>query len=299
MQNIADTIRAVGALEVIEAMPNHEYHGTEHDSSSTLKLFAKSPKEYWHYRIKKDRESKKIGYSANIGTAVHAAVLEPSEFGSIVQVCSHGSASKAFREFADKLQPHQVAIEEKDLERIEIMANSLWDHEEAGRLLQQQGANELSLFWTEPVCGLPLKCRFDRVIDDGIIGTVLDIKCLADPSPAGFRRAVRQFRYDLSAALYCEGRNLAFGMPEDYLQGFYFLVVGNQWPHDTAVYRLGPKTMLEASVEMRAIVDEIAQLKGQPNFDKYPWPSETDRGVIEIEVLGYSGEATEQQEIES
>ncbi len=299
MQNLVDKIRAIRNVTVSVDISNRDYHATHHDSSSTLKRFAKSPLEYWHYRIAKDREPPKIGYSANLGSAVHAAVLEPESFGSVVQVFDGkgGPNSKAFRSFAEGLAPDQVAICEEDLDRVEMMANSLFDHEEAGHLLQEHGHSELSLFWTEPVSGLPLKCRFDRLIDQGSIGaTILDIKCLSDSSPQGFRRAVRQFRYDLSAALYCQGRNLALNLPEDWHGGFYFLAVGNQWPHETGVYRLGPRTMEAAAVQVRQVIDDIARLRAKVPASQ-PWPSHTAHGVIEIEVLGYSvGEQLEPEE---
>ena len=279
-------------VEIIEGMSSGSYHGErDHESSSTLKTFIKNPREFWHYRVARDRQPPVVGYSANIGTAVHAAVLEPDSFTDVIRLAPKSVTSGrtiAFANFQAGLPDECVAICECDLDRVESMASAIWANEEAAEIFQSPGFAEASLFWKCPQTSVGLKCRFDWVSTNG---SIADIKCLVDPTPAGFKRAVRRFRYDISAALYCRGRNLATGEHADSTRGFRFIVVGNEWPHESVVYRLSERTMQAAMRTLTQATREIAELRAELSFDE-PWPSRYSNEVFEID-LSYGSEDEE------
>lgn len=61
-------------------LPAHVYHASPALSNSGLKLLAIDPLEFWHQIVNPEREPSPSTPSQDLGTALHAAVLEPDTF---------------------------------------------------------------------------------------------------------------------------------------------------------------------------------------------------------------------------
>jgi excisionase family DNA binding protein len=79
--------------------------------------------------------------------------------------------------------------------------------------------------------GAKCKVRPDQYISDG---TIIDLKSTQDASEAGFRSAIRKFKYDFQACWYLEAMR-ALGLPA---RQFIFVCVEKSEPYLTATYTL-------------------------------------------------------------
>ena len=79
--------------------------------------------------------------------------------------------------------------------------------------------------------GASCKVRPDLYIPDG---TIIDLKSTQDASEAGFRKSVRNFKYDFQTAWYMEAMR-ALGLPA---RQFIFVCVEKTAPYLTATYTL-------------------------------------------------------------
>jgi hypothetical protein len=112
-----------------------------------------------------------------------------------------------------------------------------------GLLVAEPGRWELSVF--AEVNGVPSKCRFDRLLDNGI---AVDVKTTKAPRPSEYDlvRAVIDYGYDLQAVHYLEVARAA-GID---LERFAFVFVGKEPPHHVTVAELDP-AFLERGAKLR------------------------------------------------
>ena len=126
-------------------------------------------------------------------------------------------------------------------------------HPAAKLLLSGEGpTRELSVYWNErvgPSVRFPelsrtvlCRCRPDLLIPPQSVGNgggiVVDLKTTRDASPAGFKKSVRMFRYDVQAAWYLDGVNKGFAKGEEMFTTFIFIAVEKEPPYGVAVYQL-------------------------------------------------------------
>ena len=133
----------------------------------------------------------------------------------------------AFEEMAGD----KTILNEEQMEAINGMKNSIFQHESASAMLKG-GEAEFAYFATCPETGLTLKCRPDYVNK----GALIDLKSARDASLKGFSKAAVDLAYHVQAAFYLDVYNLATGQD---LREFYFIVAENAAPYGCAVYKLG------------------------------------------------------------
>jgi hypothetical protein len=104
--------------------------------------------------------------------------------------------------------------------------------------------------------GIRLKASFDRLLDDGAI---VDLKTARDPSRLGFRRALAEYGYHRQAAIYCQGRDQYVG-PRDW-PSHYFVVVGNEPPHECAVYIVGQRSLEHGAQQIADLLQRLRDLR--------------------------------------
>ena len=71
-------------------MTNAEYHANPAIGSSMLKAFDRSPRHCWQLYFDPDRETPEPSKAFLLGSAIHAATLEPETFGeryAVAPVC--------------------------------------------------------------------------------------------------------------------------------------------------------------------------------------------------------------------
>jgi hypothetical protein len=174
------------------------YHGrTDHVSKSMLDKLRRAPAVLRAYL---DGERPEPTPAMVFGTAVHTAVLEPDKL-----VCQpkYDKRTKAGKEsveaFASEYSGQDVTIVDVDT-YVEVLAiaEAVMRHPVA-KTVFSEGQPEMSAFAT--IGGTQCKVRPDWISPTGI---VVDLKTTTDASPAGFQRAVANFRYHVQAAFYLD-----------------------------------------------------------------------------------------------
>jgi PDDEXK-like domain of unknown function (DUF3799) len=181
-----------------------EYHrDTSAVSSSTLKLILRSPAHCLAYQ----REGKVETAAMLNGRAVHAALLEPdvfdAEFAVVPKVDKRTKEGRAQLETFHGENAGKQLIEAGELDYIGRLQLALQRHPRARKLIELPGDAELSLFWTDPVTGLRLKARPDRLLR--ALPILVEAKTTCNAERSAFARKIVDLDYHLSLALYLEG----------------------------------------------------------------------------------------------
>jgi PDDEXK-like domain of unknown function (DUF3799)/SAP domain len=136
-------------------------------------------------------------------------------------------------------------IDADDWERLMGMQKMLLAHPSIGGLFTK-GEAEISVYWTDEETGVLCKIRPDWILPIEVgpkqhKHMLIDLKSAIDASREGFEKAVYNFGYHISAAMYLEGWEKATG--ED-LSG-YFLFVGqeHQRPYALAPYPIDDEAL--------------------------------------------------------
>jgi exodeoxyribonuclease VIII len=263
---------------------NEDYHDdTEYESSTTLKLFDSDPYTYWRSRIAKQIPvPRPAAESVNLGSAFEIKLLEPELFDKCVAVCRDGGyRSAAFRKFTAGLPRGVVPITQEDCEKIPLMLDSVHASNSACALLSKPGGNQVSLRWCCPQTGIKLKCRFDRVLDDG---RVVQLKTSRDPTAEAFAKQAYDLQYHVAEQLYLDGFALAYeaGILDAPGHGSIqqvYLVVGNDEPFETYTWHLDEDSQELGAAELERILFRLAAFRERYGSNGKPWHSE-EHGTI-------------------
>lgn len=235
-------------------MPAADYHAVEALSSTGA---GKLRQSCAHYKL--FRESTKAPSDAQqLGTAIHAGVLEPDTFDAMVKVLPDvDKRTKAGREqVADFMlamadAPDAVALSPADYSRALRSIEAVRAHPAARRLLD--GAQvEQSLFWVDGQYGVPCKARIDIRSRGGMV----DLKSTSDASPEGFARSVAAYQYHAQMAHYASGCEHVLGGSPDFVA---FIAVETDPPHCVGVYAL-PGNAIAAGGALTALALERYKL---------------------------------------
>lgn len=202
---------------IVTTLTNDQYRAQRGYSKSDLDLVHRSPALLEWAR----NAPRSASATADIGTATHAALLEPELFAEQYrQAPSFDKRTKAGKEGAEAFEASmagsgKVLLSSDDYELVTAMRDSVLAHPVARDLLTSPGVSEASIFWE--LDGLKLKCRPDRMVDDRHI--LVDLKTTA--SIDKFAMSVEDFRYHIQAALYSDGALALTG----HQHRFIFVVV--------------------------------------------------------------------------
>jgi len=149
-------------------------------------------------------------------------------------------------------------------ESIKGMRQAVWNHPLARQLMENRGLNEFSIFATynEGEAPVTLKGRFDAFNPD--TGIIIDLKSCEDASPEGFRKACRNFRYDLQYMQYTWLASQLYDVKE-----FYFIAVEKSPPYAVGVYRLGDATKKFVYAEWNLLIQNFAFCETKGQFPAY------------------------------
>ena len=249
----------MSALGLVHGMPNADYHGLHAMSASGLKKMARSPAHFFGTMLDPARPVSEPTPAMRAGTLAHCAILEPDELDARYVVKPEGvdlrtKDGKAWQ--AGVKTGMEVITADQRLTAIRQSA--------AVRALPEvfdllgNGKPEVSAFWSDRITGELCKCRPDWVtwLDEGVI--LVDIKTAQDASPAGFAKAVANYRYHGQAAWYSRGFEIASGQR---VLGFVFAVVESDYPHAAAAYMLTDEDMERAEADNRRLLDVYAACK--------------------------------------
>ncbi|WP_372833127.1 PD-(D/E)XK nuclease-like domain-containing protein [Pontibacterium sp.] len=198
-------------------LTNEAYHSGPGVSKSGLDLIADCPSKFlWNKQAPVDEEKTA---ALDMGTALHCVILEPEEFEDrfIVAPVFNGrtnegkAAKKAFYEDCASLGKTIMTAEEG--RKLKIMRESVMAHPTARWLLEEEGQNEASIYWSDEETGELCRIRPDRMISDRAL--IVDVKKVDDMSR--FKRHIEEFRYHVQDAMYSHGFKQHFGEDATFL----------------------------------------------------------------------------------
>lgn len=247
-----------------EDLSNADYHAIDALSASGIKRILQSP---LHYRFDRDHPNGQTE-AMMLGTAVHAAVLEPASYDAVIMPDFNRRTNQGKADHAAFLDANagRIILTEEQAAKVEGMVGAIKRHPIHDELIASGGRPELSLQWNDARHGeaVPCKCRFDWLRDDGI---ALDIKTCQDASPEGFSRAVSTFKYHYQAAWYGNGHEHVFNRS---LQAFLFIAVESVAPYGCAVYVLQPNAVRFGADQCERAMLLYAQARKSGYWRSYP-----------------------------
>lgn len=235
-------------------LSNEDYHKDEAIGSTSVKAMNISPANLYFNPFKGSK-------SANIGTAIHAALLEPDVFERefILNPDIKTRSSKEYKELVKVCNPDNIFIN-GEVKTVTRMVESARMNTDFMDYMATKGNSEVSMFATCPITGLRLKCRFDRLSDS--LPYPLDVKSCMDATERGFSQAFGKYRYHIQAAFYLYVLKLTTGIELDQ---FCFFALQNKPPYTNCMYyigteslELGYKQMHEALRKIKECIDDEA-----------------------------------------
>jgi len=246
-------------------MPNSAYHSYEGISKSGLDLIERSPS---HYRYREPRSATR---AMEIGTAIHAAILEPDRYAAqyMLLVDVHARTASEYKQ-AIKTHTSECVLVSHEADHIAGMQESVYANESAAKLLDDEGWCEVSAFVECPETGVLLRARFDKLTRYGI---GIDLKKTRDARPDKFSRAVYDYRYHVQDAFYSHVYQLITGEP---IKAFKIIAVEENMPHSTHVYQLDDEAKAEGARQFERNLADYAEAVNSGHWRGY---------VVESELL--------------
>lgn len=295
-----DELRAGTFFGAISDLTNTEYHSFKsYWSSSDLKfLFATSSAHFYDKYFVKPREPNKRTDAKLLGSLLHCTLLSPQDLASefVIAPKFYPKVKKTDPTIVEQKEnwqrnnPGKDPITEELQQIANEMAGSVLKNSDCEKLLVS-ARKELSLFWTCPLTGMPLKAKIDAMNDD----TFIELKSARNGKQNNFAKQVFNLNYDLSLAHYSHGITAVFKktlpaifiavesfdpyVSQNYPVGDFFMQLGNEkwidaitkleagikkddWP---AYYKIGEAPFLDppswamskSDVQVESVDDDI------------------------------------------
>lgn len=222
-EQLTPELAAAGCL--VTGMPNDIYHAYAGISKSGLDLIARSPAHY-AYRTPNEPSRAMV-----IGSATHAAILEPEVFAKQYMLLRDVTdrRSSAYKQAAEQFGADNV-LTGTEADSVIGMQNAIQLNRHLQDILQQPGWCEIAVFATDPVTGVLVKCKFDKLLHSL---HSIDVKTTQDLRD--FHKSVANYRYHVQQAFYSDVFKWATGQQ---LQSFDFAVIEKEAPNASRLFRL-------------------------------------------------------------
>jgi exodeoxyribonuclease VIII len=270
----------MSADRVEGSLPAAVYHEQDAISKSKADTFRRSRKRYYRRFVDKTLPPMEPTDQMKAGTVLHALVLEPHLFDKEFAVEEKGDgrtkAGKAYRKMFKEQNAGKTIVEPETMRLGSRMADEITQQTHAYELLTHEDAEvEQSLFWTDQQTGLECKARIDLVHPKCLV----DVKTARDPSPEGFAKSCAALGYHRQAEWYQRGWKTLSGETLPFL----FLVVGNEEPHDVAVYKLD-----EAAMQLAAGQNAVTLAQMELAIRNNEWASPWEVAINELQLPRYA-----------
>ncbi len=269
MQFDQDPPRCVQGLSILD------YHADKSAvSSTTLKQILVTPAHCKRY-LDGDGEQKEAKARMVIGSALHAAILEPEvfeqRFAIVPKIDRRTTAGK--EKWADWQAEHagKTLLAREEADPIARLRASIRKHTRAWQLMNLPGAAEVSLYWSDPETGLRLKARPDRLAQ-APVRVLVEVKSTGRGDKWNFARRIVELDYHLSLAMYREGVKRAYGEPAPPV---VFLVI-EESTFEICLYKPNAAMLREGEQRFRA-----AQRLYAHCVESNSWPGYQPNGSIE------------------
>ena len=257
-----------------EGLSNHDYHRSSGVGSTGLKRILVSPA---HFRYPNPFNATR---AKEIGSAIHCRILESDRWETDYKVVECDARTSALYKAACKDFPKERVLTSVEYENVLGMQKGVLRNRHCRELIEAPGRYELSLFTTDPITGVAVKVRYDKLTDSGM---PCDLKKCQKAGRDDFSRTINNYGYHVSAALYMDAWEWQFGEKLDVMR---WIAVEEQSPHAALRY----KPDADALMIGRALYREALELYANC-LDSDEWPSyeddEEDIGLPNYAVSNY------------
>lgn len=267
----------VGAFKgAVLNLQNSVYHALDQYWSSTdLKtMYEASPahfkQKYFETKLKDDKltlirkpkPDKKPTYEMILGSLVHCLMLAPhdfeAEFFRMPDLNLRTNDGKAEKERLLTENSGKLAITDEMLVQANNMRSSLQANKRVMELLSA-GHKEMSFFWTCKFSGLNFKAKLDQASSKHFC----EMKTTGSADSEAFSKKADDMNYDLSLIHYSMGMKEILQLEPPV----YFIVVEQDEPHVTQVYRAGQGFLVTGHAKWLSAVTKL-----ETGIKKNEWP---------------------------
>lgn len=251
----------------LSEMGESEYRQHEGVNASCLPAILKSPLHWKHAFHTPMKETQEMV----LGKAVHAALLEPDSFSSLVVAIPDlgDMRSSKNREVRDQwlaaLGPDTIALKASEFELIEPMRQAVLGHPVARSVFSRKGRAEQVILWDDEESGLGCKAKLDWLVLDGARPVIADLKTARDASPAFYRREIFRLGKDIQQSHYCAAVKALTGVDPI----FAFFVVENTAPHGVSVFTPDEAFQEIGERRRRQCLTSLSECIAYDNFPGY------------------------------
>lgn len=281
-----------GVFELASA----DYFALKAVNNSLLKDMAISPAHCYAMHHAPNRPPREERPWMVTGTLAHCAILEPDALDARYLVVPDGAprrptaaqwaaknssaesiaAKEWWTEFNARASGRQI-ISAEQYATAQGQLQGIKNHPELARYLSS-GLPELSAVWTDPVTGLPCKCRPDWVhtLPDGR-AVLLDLKTCQSATANDFARAIARFGYHRQDAWYSDGWTEATGQE---VALFVFAAIPSAYPFIAGAYQLSDEALMQGRDECGELLQQYSDC-----LTSDIWPGNGDTvQIVELPV---------------
>jgi len=241
-----------------------DYRNATGLAQSSLKEFLVSPAHYLASTEVKKEPTKAMLF----GTAFHAEMLQadPSLFYAVKEkVDGRTKEGKAYNESFAIENAGKVIIDSDEFATLKAMKASVMAHPLASSLIKALTHKEVAVFGTSRPAGGEV--RLKGMIDgySATDGFALDFKTAEDASPAGFRKAIWDRRYDIQEVQY----RWLLDANGKVCNEFYFIAVEKVAPFAVGVYTISKHSRDKTTQLWENSIHEFALCQSSGKYPAY------------------------------
>lgn len=232
-------------------LPEETYHAHPALSSTGAKLLLDSPATF-DWVVNKGNRREKAAF--DFGSAVHAEVLGTG-YGVEELDFDNYRTGKAQQARDEARAAGLIPMLKKDMVEVHATAQAVLAHPTARALLEREGDAEASVFSTDPLTGVDLRCRFDFLPADRRVAVDLKTAREGVARPHKFAGTVVEYGYDVSWAHYTLTAELA----DEAVLDMVFIVVETEPPFHILIGRLDEDFKQIGTAKARRARDRYAR----------------------------------------
>jgi exodeoxyribonuclease VIII len=194
--------------QVINNMPDEEYHALNRLSYSGIKKLLCSSQTFWKWSWFNERKKEHSSDEMNLGTAYHRRILcGKADFDQSYAVkpeCDRRTkeGKEIYANFRAQY-PDAVEIGADEKAEIEAAAHRIETNPALAGFFNK-GVSEVVILWDDPETNVPMKAKIDHLTDDMIV----DLKTFSNGGDSEIMRLLTthiiRYKYYLQAATYTE-----------------------------------------------------------------------------------------------
>ena len=272
----------------VRKMPNRSFADYAADGDINASALRAGRKSMLHMKAVIDGVAKEPTPAMLLGSALHAAILEPARFAEMMRVAPDvDRRTKAGKEehaaFVASLPKGAIVLSGDDYQAVrdaQLAVNAT-----IVPTLLGAGESEVSIYWGEQWSDKVVGCKarldwLGHLGGDPDMGIILDIKTTRDASPAAFSRSAAAYGYVHQAAWYMRAaaRLNAIGQGPK-IADYLIVAVEMEAPHAVGLYRVSGDDLKAADLDNLETLHRWAAA-----CEANDWPGPTGSSIRTLNV---------------